>query len=236
MTKSIAKAIELTEYIIGAIERKRRAHNGSSPFRFYMAISGGSSPLILFDLWAGEYKDRIDWGSIEIFWVDERAVPKESPESNFGIAYKRFISPLNLDMTKVHPIDGSADPEIESEAYSNLVREIVPSITTKDGAFPLFDLVILGIGADGHIASIFPDRMDLLEDSKWYSTSVNSSGQRRVTMTGKTIMSATDIIFYLRGIDKQGILNSIAVDGAERSFPAAYISKRSTHSKVFYDL
>ncbi len=197
-----------------------------------IALSGGSSPSVLFSLWSGEYKEMILWERVRFFWVDERMVPPENKESNFGNAKRELLERVPLPAGSVHRIMGENDTAEEAVRYSKLVSSLLP---VKEG-FPVFDLVLLGIGEDGHTSSIFPGQEYLLDFPQPFAPSVNPySGQPRVAMTGKTILLASKVAFYLNGSDKQTILDKVMQKEAQNLFPAAWILDKIGAGAVFYD-
>jgi 6-phosphogluconolactonase len=197
-----------------------------------IALSGGSSPSVLFSLWNGEYRELILWDKVRFFWVDERMVSPDHEESNYGNAKRELLDKVPLPAGSVHRIIGENDPAEEAIRYSNLVSSLLP---VKEG-FPVFDLVLLGIGEDGHTSSIFPGQEDLLVFPQPYAPSVNPySGQRRVAMTGNTILLASNVVFYLNGSSKQPILEKVMQKGASNLYPAAWILEKIGKESVFHD-
>ena len=149
---------------------------------FHIALSGGSTPRILFDHIAGEYRDPEIWDGVNFYWVDERCVPPDHPESNYRMAKEALLRYLSHSYEHVYRIRGEDDPHEEAERYGRLLREKLPQAR----GLPAFDLVLLGMGRDGHIASIFPDQMELLLSDSPCAVAVQpESGQRRITLTGK---------------------------------------------------
>ena len=200
----------------------------------YIALSGGSTPKIIFQTLAEKYKEKIDWNKIQIFWGDERCVPPESDESNFGMTKKYLLDYIDIPQKNVHPVDGSNNPEKEVIRYSNEIKKNVP---IKSG-FPKFDLVILGIGEDGHTASIFPDQMNLLTSEKICEVAIHpGSGQKRITLSGKVIDNAEKIIFLITGDSKANIVKQIFErdDLKKKKYPAANIKPVNGELKFFLD-
>ena len=123
-----------------------------------IAISGGNTPKLLFEVLAKDYKDKIDWSKINFYWADERCVSPDSNESNFGMTFNFLFNKINIPESNIHRIYGENDPASEAVRYSEELRK---NIFLSNG-FPKFDLILLGMGDDGHTASIFPDQMELL--------------------------------------------------------------------------
>lgn len=185
-----------------------------------IALSGGNTPKLLFTILADEYLNEIDWQKLNFYWVDERCVPPDSPESNFGEAEKYLFSKTNSH-NNIHRIIGEEDPEKEAERYSEVLKNNLPFKNN----FPEIDLIILGMGDDGHTASIFPDRMDLLRTEKYCEVAVHPvSKQKRITLTGKVINNSAKIVFLVTGKNKSEIVNDIFKKniGYEK-FPASHI-------------
>lgn len=216
---------ELTIRLIESINKVRDCEN--RPFN--LAISGGNSPVNLFNLWSGKYKDEIDWTNLRIFWVDERCVPHNSPESNYGIAKKILLDKVPVSPDNVFPIDGEADPSEEAMRYeTQFLKYVRPGKS--------FDMVILGIGDDGHTSSIFPGQYELLKTERIYLESVNPyTNQRRVALTANGILRAYTIAFYLSGEKKRSVMEKINADGVLTLYPSAYIIEKSKKAIIFWD-
>lgn len=189
--------------------------------RFDVAISGGSTPQIVFLALAAKYAASPLWQKTHFWWVDERMVPPDHPDSNFGIANRMLISKINLPEKNIHRIKGENEPYQEAKSYSQQIKAEVPAL---DGR-PVFDLIILGLGDDGHTASIFPDQMELLESENICSVAHHPlTGQARVTLTGKQINHASEICFLVTGTSKAARLSEISQNGQKASMlPAAHI-------------
>jgi len=224
----------LTQLMASMIQEKQLQSGDSAEHKelFSLAISGGKSPARLFELWATEWADKIPWERVAFFWVDERAVPPDDPQSNYGMAKRLLFDRLPISGNNLHRIAGERAPLDEALRYSSLVESILP---VKDGV-PQFDLIILGVGEDGHTASIFPGQEHLYHPKYSYSTSVNPhNGQSRITMTGTTILSAKKSIFYLMGESKKETINLIKSNIGNREYPAAYFLKFLTEESIFWD-
>jgi len=225
------EATHLTEHLIQCITDKFTS-DSSLESRFYLAISGGSSPENLFRLWRSDFKEKIPWGKIELFWVDERCVHPKDSESNYGQAKKHLLDYISIPVNQIHRIRGEEDPTSEAEKYSMLVMNILP---TSDGV-PIFDFIVLGIGEDGHTSSIFPGQDHLYSLKSPYSKSINpNSGQNRVAMTGLPITRAKMTVFYITGENKTTIMNAICKSDGDTTYPAGYMLKHATNSKIFWD-
>jgi len=187
----------------------------------HIAFSGGSTPKLLFQTLAKSYLDEIDWKLIHIFWVDDRCVPPDHPESNFGMTKAHLLDHVPIPGENIHRIMGEADPEVEADRYSKALLSQIP----LDENIPRFDLIILGIGDDGHTASIFPNQMTLLEHDSICAVGIHpASGQKRITLTGKTICYGKEVIFLVTGSGKSSVVAEIYNQTElATTYPAAHI-------------
>lgn len=197
---------------------------------FNIALSGGSTPAIMFDLWANEYKQITSWNRIKFFWVDERCVPPEDSDSNYGVARALLLAHVPISYENVFRIKGENTPEDEALRYSRIVAKRLPIVNHS----VKFDVILLGAGDDGHTASIFPGQEHLLSSDLAYSVAFNPyNGQRRITMTGNTILNADNVIFFVTGKNKANVVKEICDSGDMG--PAAYIAHHAKHVLVFMD-
>lgn len=198
--------------------------------RFDVAISGGSTPNLLFMTLAAKYPDSKIWKKTHFWWADERMVPSTDPESNFGAARKLLFSKIQIPETNIHPILGESSPEAEAVRYSLLIRE---ELEMKEG-WPLFDLILLGMGEDGHTASIFPNHSELLVSDRICEIAYHPVTQQpRITLTGKPLNNAEVVCFLVTGKNKADLLQKILVNEPESlSFPAANILPK--HGQLYW--
>jgi 6-phosphogluconolactonase len=193
-------------------------HSGTT---FHHAISGGKTPDLLFSVLAEKYTDSVLWQKIHFWWVDERMVPPTNAESNFGVANKLLFSKIKLPEENIHRIKGENSPDAEALSYSDQIKAKL----TISGGWPIFDLILLGMGDDGHTASIFPDQLDLLDSSRICEVAIHpQSGQKRVTLTGNAINHALKVCFLVTGLNKAERMNEI-LNYPEKAklLPAAHI-------------
>jgi 6-phosphogluconolactonase len=204
----------------------------SAKSKYTIALSGGSTPKILFKILADKFNNKIDWQKVHFFWGDDRMVPVSSPESNYGEAKRILFDNISVPLENIHPIDGLIPPDVEAERYSKKILEIVPG---KNG-LPQFDLMLLGMGDDGHTASIFPNQMHLLTcnkicESAWHP----ETKQARVTMTGKVINNSKKIVFLVTGSGKAEKISEILnKTGIYQDYPAAHI--QPTNGELYWFL
>lgn len=211
--------------------KSKEKNKQSLPFN--IAVSGGNTPKLLFTILAENYANSIPWNLIRLFWVDERCVPPTDSESNFGMTYENLLKQVPIHDSNIFRIQGELDPEKEAIRYQELLENELPN---RNG-FPQFDLILLGMGDDGHIASIFPDNMRLLHSDLAVSVSVHPiSGQKRITLTGKTINQADQVIFLITGDPKKDILRQIIQHKPEsEKYPAAYVHSVSGNIEFYLD-
>jgi len=183
-----------------------------------IALSGGSTPDLFFKAIA-ELQPALDWKAFRFFWVDERCVPPDHPESNFGSAYREFLLPLSVPEESWFRIRGEDDPQEEAIRYERLVREHVP----PGNEWPAFDIVFLGMGTDGHTASVFPAERHLWESESLCTVGTHPvSGQKRITFTGHLINAARHVIFLVTGKEKSHIAEQvIRRTGDYNKYPAS---------------
>ncbi|MDP5168614.1 MAG: 6-phosphogluconolactonase [Bacteroidia bacterium] len=189
---------------------------------FHIALSGGSTPKLLFEQLAANYRESIPWGDVHLWWGDERCVPPSDEQSNYRMTKESLLKGVILPPGNVHRIKGESDPEEEAKRYAS---EMAKGIPTQDG-LPIFDLVLLGLGTDGHTASIFPPQMDLLTVPEWTAVAIHpESGQQRISITGKVINRARKVAFLVTGESKAEKVSEIfeEKDGSE-VYPASHIA------------
>ncbi|MEO1449985.1 MAG: 6-phosphogluconolactonase, partial [Bacteroidota bacterium] len=166
---------------------------------YHIALSGGSTPKLLFAHWAAEYQDRLPWNRIHFWWGDERCVPPNDADSNYRMTKELLLDHVSIPVKNIHRVEGEIAPD---QAAVNFAADMKQSMPIENG-LPKFDLIILGMGADGHTASIFPHEMELLEESNWTAVATHpESGQKRVTLTGSVLNAAGKIAFLVAGASK----------------------------------
>jgi len=188
---------------------------------FTISLSGGSTPEILFTLLSDNYAKIVPWKFVHIFWGDERCVPPDNTESNFGMTMRKLLSKVEIPPFNIHRIRGEDDPEKEALRYS---EEISLHTRNRDG-MPLFDLVLLGLGEDGHTASIFPGHLELFATDKICDVASNpTTQQKRITLTGRVINNADVVVFLITGRKKKEVVkNLFKKDPSSLNYPASHI-------------
>ena len=188
---------------------------------FTAAISGGSSPRPLYRLLIKEpYLSGIPWSGTHIFWVDERCVPEDDPASNYGAARGDFLDLTPIPPDHVHRMPGEAPPE---HGALNYQEELKDFFRLNRGELPVFDLILLGIGPDGHTASLFPGQASLGEKEKLIvAVKGGDPLVSRLTMTFPVLNNAKNIIFIAQGRGKSRILKEV-FNQRQKSLPAQMI-------------
>ena len=190
---------------------------------FHIALSGGSTPKALFEYIAKNYAQEIDWKKVHLYWGDERCVAPSHEESNYGMTELKLLRHIDIPFVNVHRVLGTRNPTEEAKRYG---EEIVWNLPLKNNS-PVFDMVLLGMGGDGHTASIFPHQMELLTSDETCAVAIHpESGQKRITLTGKVINSAKEIHFLVTGASKTKVVKEIFdKTGDYEKYPAAFIKR-----------
>lgn len=207
---------------------------------FTIVLSGGSTPRPLYEVLAQPpCAPRMPWGNTHLFWGDERCVPPDHPDSNFAMAYRALVSQVPVPPENVHPIPTEFEsPEKVAETYEEILRKFFgSSVTAKPhpGArhggepFPSFDLILLGVGRDGHTASLFPGDRALEEERRWVEAVCTPNGfphVPRITLTLPVINRARCVLFMASGSEKREVIRSILGDSdpVRASYPAARVN------------
>jgi 6-phosphogluconolactonase len=192
---------------------------------FNLVLSGGNTPKHILKYLSDHYQTKIEWNKINFFWGDERCVPPNDSESNYKMAYESLLSKLSIPEKNIFRIKGEENPVDEANRYSELIKKIIPQ---KD-QLPQFDLIMLGLGEDGHTASIFQNQKGLLNSDKIYTTAVHPlSGQTRITLTGRVINNALTVLFIAAGKNKKKIVDEIINQKENyKDYPASSVNPKN---------
>jgi 6-phosphogluconolactonase len=175
-----------------------------------IAISGGNTPKQTFALLAdpsAPYREQIPWDKLELYWVDERCVPPDHPDSNYRMTREAMLDRVPLSETRIFRIQGELDPE---EAAAKYEFEIRQSFRLEGAEMPSFDIVALGMGPDGHTASLFPHTAGLHEMMRIaIANHVLQKETWRVTLTAPVINRGRDVFFLIEGADKVAALQAV---------------------------
>lgn len=201
---------------------------------FIVALSGGSLLDILSPpLITNPLRAQIDWTSWEAFWADERCVPLLSPDSNFAAANRLLFKHVAIPWEQLHEIDDTLDPREAAKAYQITIKEV---LLPSNGQLPRFDLILLGMGQDGHTASLFPGHEVLQEKQKWVAPVLDAPKPpaERITLTLPVINYAREVIFVVTGAEKSSALRNI-FQNHNQSLPAALVNPTHGHLRWFVD-
>lgn len=217
-------AKEFSSYLAHFISGKELVH---------IALSGGSTPKIVFDTLASDYADAIYWTKIHFYWGDERCVPPTDEQSNYKMTIDHLFSKINIPEDNIHRVLGENNPTGEAMRYANLLEINLD----RADEVPQFDLVILGMGDDGHTASIFPHEIDLWNAADHCVVATHpDSGQERVSINGKVINKAKEVVFLVTGESKaEKVEEIINKTGNYKTYPASLVNPESDKLVWFLD-
>lgn len=193
--------------------------------RFAIALSGGRTPEKMYRLWAERERRsaRTPWDKVHLFWGDERYVPKDDPLSNYRMTREALIAHVAIPAANVHRVRGPEDfatPEAAAEAYESELRKFFGS------AAPAFDLQLLGLGVEGHTASLFPGSPALEETKRWVmAVEAPANPPRRLTLTPAVLNQARNAFFLVAGEDKREIIHALRAEpeSQKSQYPAGRI-------------
>lgn len=200
---------------------------------FTVALSGGSTPSAMFEILASdEFRGQVDWAKVQIFWGDERAVPPDNAESNYGVARRLLLIRVPIPEGNVHRMEAEkASIGRAAHEYEEILRKHLP---LDDRGFPRFHLIFLGMGKDGHTASIFPGPRVVRQTSRWVSTPmVTKLNMRRMTLTLPVLDAALRVVFLVTGPDKADILHTVLQEKPEPPLPSQLVQPRDRGIKLF---
>lgn len=204
--------------------------------RVALCLSGGTTPIELYKrLAAGGFPEEIPWFRVHLFWGDERCVSPDDPDSNYHAAYESLISRVPIPPENIHRMRGEeADPENAADEYA---RELRDFFQPPLGQWPVFDLMLLGIGSDGHTASLFPGSSALHETRRWVAAPhVEKFKARRLTLTTPVFNHARIVVFLAAGEEKAEVLGELlSADPAGSRSPARWIRPRRGRLVFFLD-
>ncbi|MBI3996075.1 MAG: 6-phosphogluconolactonase [Candidatus Omnitrophica bacterium] len=224
---SRAAAERITQAIRDQVRTRRRCR---------IALAGGSTPKRLYELLAHEpYRSRIPWKCLQIFWTDERCVPRGHPSSNGRLVEDALLAHVPVLRTRIHriPVERN-DPASAARRYEQTVRRV---FRLRRGGWPVFDLVLLGLGADGHTASLFP-RSPALAETKRLAVATRGPlpHRSRITLTIPVLRRANEVLWVVAGARKAGIVQAmLAHRPRARRLPAGLVLAQSKTSLWLID-
>jgi 6-phosphogluconolactonase len=207
-------AHDVAEWLCGLAQ----ASNGA----FAINLSGGSTPKRLYErLAAPVIASRFPWKRTHWFWGDERFVPHDHPDSNYRMAREAFLSRVAIPANNIHavPTEGLS-PNEAANAYEATLKRFYGADTLAPGR-PLFDVTLLGIGDDGHTASLFPGQPALRETRRWVVAVIGAKAEARITLTYPALDSSRDVAFLVTGQEKRGVV--ARAQAGDRTIPAGAV-------------
>jgi len=220
-------SLELAEWIIADIQKTLVLKE-----RYALVLSGGSTPKKLYELLAsGHYRDRIDWQKIDFFWGDERYVPFDDERNNGKMAYDTLLKHVPVLQSQVYLMDTTQDPESSAQEYEKILRRYF------DNQPATFDLVLLGMGDDGHTLSLFPGTPVVHEQKKWVAAPyVQAQEMYRITLTAPVVNLSAAVAFLVSGEKKAQTLQAV-INGEYHPdvYPSQVIQPRNGNLHWFID-
>jgi 6-phosphogluconolactonase len=189
--------------------------------RFVVALAGGETPRPLYGRLGREYRDAVAWDRTDVCFGDERCVPPHDPASNFRMVWSTLLAQVPIVEERVHRISGELGPDAAARDYDARLRRLFPD----DASTPTFDVAIMGVGADGHTASLFPGDPALDERKRWAAPLLappEMKVRERVTLTLPVLNRARLVLFLCAGAEKQDVVSRI-LSGAAPQVPAAQV-------------
>ncbi|HET6494107.1 MAG TPA: 6-phosphogluconolactonase [Thermoleophilia bacterium] len=193
--------------------------------RFAVALSGGETPRALYGMLARQqFSQKVPWRRVHLFWGDERCVSADDPASNYGMAREAFIKHVPLPTVNVHRVRGEEEAETAATDYERELQALA-ALERPRSELPVFDLVLLGLGRDGHTASLFPHAEALAEDDRLAVAVQAPDGAPRVTVTYPVINAARHVWFIVSGAEKAGMVAEV-IEGLRvpQAVPAQAVS------------
>ncbi|KAF8042822.1 hypothetical protein BT93_A1219 [Corymbia citriodora subsp. variegata] len=179
---------------------------------FSVVLSGGSLIKSLRKLVEAPYIDSVDWSRWHVLWVDERVVPKDHDDSNYKLAYDGFLSQVPMLPGNVYAINDALSAEGAADDYETCIKHLVKNntVASSESGFPKFDLMLLGMGPDGHVASLFPGHPLVRENKKWVTFIKDSPKPppERITFTFPVINASAHIALVVAGAGKAGVVHA----------------------------
>ena len=213
---------EIAEKIIEDFQQMVFKHADQSS-KIHIALSGGNTPKTIYQMMARSLaEERLPWSIIHFYWGDERCVAGHHPDSNYGMVYNTLLKYIPIPPENIHRISGENDPLKETKRYADL---LLKNIDTKIDHIPQFTWILLGLGEDGHTASLFPDQQIIKEKNSICACTKNPvKGYQRITFTYPLINQASRITFLVSGDSKSAILARIIGERRPRhNYPASKI-------------
>lgn len=195
---------------------------GGAPDRIALCLSGGTTPQRLYELLgAAPRRDRLPWGRTHWFWGDERFVPQDDPRSNFRMAHEALLQHVPIPPENIHAVPTDRSSAVDAAAEYERVLKRYYGAQALDPARPLFDLTLLGLGEDGHIASLFPRSPALAETGRWAVPVVGQGPLDRISLTYPVLASSALTVFLVAGERKRAALSRLRAK--DPALPATHL-------------
>ncbi len=200
----------------------------------HISLSGGSTPKKLFSILADKFASQMPWERIHLWWGDERCVPPSDPQSNFGVVASLLLSQIKIPKGNIHRIRGEeAQPSDEANRYAQEMKAVIP---LDSEGIPIFDWMLLGLGTDGHTASLFPKDIPLDFESITIHTTHPDSGQNRISLGASVLCAANHVRFLVSGKSKIPVVHQIFGNAPEASqYPSGIVSREAANSEWWLD-
>jgi 6-phosphogluconolactonase len=198
---------------------------------FTLALSGGETPKKLYQILASDlYKEKINWNRVHIFWGDERLVPFSDERSNAKMAFDNLLDHVNIPSSQIHKIWTDVTPEESAEQYEKLLHQYFDDKQTT------FDLVLLGMGDDGHTLSLFPNAEILQDQQAWVKAdTIGQKGMKRITLMPSIVNRSSAIVFLITGENKAKVLQEVIENTATKEYPSQLIQPANGELHWFLD-
>jgi 6-phosphogluconolactonase len=218
---------KIATYIFNLLLQKS-LHTAEGEF-ITVALSGGSTPKQIFNYVSANDKGQINWNKIKLFWGDERCVSPAHDDSNFRMTKQSLLDNIPIPAENIFRIWGENIPKLEAMRYSAVLTDNVKS----ENGLPKFDIFLLGMGEDGHTASIFPGNESLFQSTNICEAVIHpQTQQQRLTITGPVINNAATIVFLVTGAGKAAMAGWLLNHYTETKLPAAFVNP--VHGKLFW--
>jgi 6-phosphogluconolactonase len=223
----IVEVAEEAEALASRVARVVAARISGASEHLGLCLSGGATPKRVYELLgAKDFGASLDWQKVHLFWGDERFVPPHHRDSNFRMAREALIDHVLIPAAQVHPIPtNSASPEEAAAMYEATLQNFYGS-KRLDPERPLFDVTLLGLGEDGHTASLFPGTKALDERDAWVTSIIGVKPEPRITLTYPALQSSRVILFVVSGAKKRDILARVLAN--DMALPATRLATRGT--------
>jgi 6-phosphogluconolactonase len=187
-----------------------------------ISLSGGSTPRRLYQLLAeAPFRDAMPWSRIHWFWGDERFVPPDHPDSNYRMVREALLSRATVPPANIHPVPTGGDPATAARDFERTLQSFYGA-SALDPAHPLFEIELLGLGPDGHTASLFPGTKVLDENQRWVAEVIGAKAEDRITLTYPALASSRHTAFLVAGADKREALERVWA--GDKELPAARLA------------